>query len=346
MKNILDFGKEEMRGMVTALGFEGYRGLQLFKGLYAGRALEALELPKALKDRLAAEYVTAPAETVHSVSDGDGTEKFLLKLHDGELIECVLMKQSYGNTLCISTQAGCAMRCVFCASGEAGLIRNLSSGEMSAQAVAVNARGGAAPGGRYLTNLVLMGSGEPLHNYAETVRFLRHAADKDALGISPRNISLSTCGLADKIYEFAEEGLPVTLSLSLHSPFDETRKSLMPVAERYTVAETVRALKAYFERTGRRVIIEYSLIRGVNCSPKDAAELCRVLKGLACHVNLILLNPVASSRLSPCSPAEAAAFLKSLRQKGHSATVRKSKGAAIEGACGQLRRKFVGTKED
>ena len=195
--------------------------------------------------------------------------------------------------------------------------------------------------GRFVTNLVLMGSGEPLHNYDNTVKFLRIISHELGINISLRNISLSTCDLVEQIYRFADENLPVTLSLSLHSPFDEARRKIMPIAKRHSVTEVIEALKYYFEKTGRRVIIEYAMIKGVNISEKDAAELKKVLKGLNCHINLIMLNRVEESGLSPCGMAEALRFKKMLEEQGLSATIRKSKGSEIEGACGQLRRRYI-----
>lgn len=338
--DIYSFLPRELEDIVAGLGFEPYRARQLFSGLHRGGDPYKYGLPKKLADELLQKYDFKPVGIIKSLKASDGTEKFLFRLSDGNVIEGVLMKYSYGNTLCISTQVGCAMGCAFCASTLGGLVRNLTAGEISAEVISVNSlyRQGE---GRFVTNLVLMGSGEPLHNYDNTVKFLRIISHELGINISLRNISLSTCGLVEQIYRFADENLPVTLSLSLHSSFDEARRKIMPIAKRHSVAEVIEALKYYFEKTGRRVIIEYAMIKGVNISEKDAAELKKVLKGLNCHINLIMLNRVEESGLSPCGMAEALRFKKMLEEQGLSATIRKSKGSEIEGACGQLRRRYI-----
>jgi 23S rRNA (adenine2503-C2)-methyltransferase len=338
--DIYSFLPSELEEIIAGMGYEPYRARQLFSGLHRGGNPYKFGLPKKLVDELLQRYEFRPVEIIRSLKASDGTEKFLFKLSGGNLIEGVLMRYSYGNTLCVSTQVGCAMGCAFCASTIGGMVRHLTAGEIAAEVISVNAlrREGE---GRSVTNVVLMGSGEPLHNYDNTVKFLRIVSHELGINISLRNISLSTCGLADKIYRFSDENLPVTLSLSLHSPFDEVRRKIMPVAKRYTVAETVEALKYYFEKTGRRGIIEYAMIKGVNVSAKDAAELRRVLRGLNCHINLIMLNEVKESGLFPPGMAEALRFKRMLAAEGLSATIRKSKGAEIEGACGQLRRRYI-----
>ena len=339
MEDILSFLPEELEDITAAMGYEPYRGRQLFKGLHSGCDLYKCGLPKKLADELSQKYDFKPIEIIESLKSSDGTEKFLFKLRDGNVIEGVLMRYSYGNTLCASTQVGCAMGCAFCASTAGGLARNLTAGEIAAEVLSVNEL--YKQRDRFITNVVLMGSGEPLHNYDNTVKFLRIISHELGINISLRNISLSTCGLAEKIYRLSEENLPVTLSLSLHSPFDEVRKSIMPIAKSYTVAQTVEALKYYFEKTGRRIIIEYAMIKGVNISKRDAAELKKVLKGLNCHINLIMLNKAGENALSPCTKSEALEFRRMLEAEGLSATIRRKTGADIEGACGQLRRRYI-----
>ena len=251
------------------------------------------------------------------------------------------MRYHHGDTLCVSTQVGCRMGCAFCASTLDGRVRNLTAGEILGQVVAANGHIRKQDPERRIHNIVLMGSGEPLDNYDNVVKFLRLVNDPRGLNISLRNVSLSTCGLVRKMYDFAAEGLPVTLSLSLHAPNDEIRRRIMPVANAYPISEVLDACRYYVEKTGRRVIFEYALIKNVNCETKHAEELARRLRGLQCHVNLIPLNDVKERNLEAPSKQDVAAFLKRLELKNISATVRREMGADIDGACGQLRRKAL-----
>lgn len=338
--NIYDFDLEKLKEIVASYGYEEYRAKQLFLELYKGKKLSDISsLPKKLINLISENYNTNPINIVKHLKSTDGTEKFLMQVFDGNIIECVLMKYSYGNTLCISTQAGCKMGCAFCASTIGGLKRNLTAGEFLGQVFAVNNLYEKEK--RFITNVVLMGSGEPLDNYDNTVKFLRLISDENGINISLRNISLSTCGIVPKIYDFAKLKLPVTLAFSMHSPFDHIRQSIMPIAKKYSLKETIKALKFYFKETGRRVIIEYSMIKDKNISIDDAKELKRILKGLNCHINLIMLNPVKESILKPCSRAEAENFKKMLEKENLSVTIRRQIGIDIEGACGQLRRKYI-----
>ena len=247
------------------------------------------------------------------------------------------MKYKYGNTLCVSTQVGCRMNCAFCASGLDGLVRNLTAGEILGQIIAVNAKYGEKTVG----NVVLMGSGEPLDNYDNTVKFLTNVSDPKGLNISKRGVSLSTCGLCDKMRRLCDEGFTPTLTISLHAPNDEIRKKIMPIANRYTVNEVVDAARYYFNITKRRVIFEYSLISGVNDTEECAYELARLIKGFPCHVNLIALNSVKERALNGTSKAQVEKFKAWLEGLKVSVTLRRSMGADIDGACGQLRRKFI-----
>jgi 23S rRNA (adenine2503-C2)-methyltransferase len=304
-------------------------------------------LSKALRERLA-ELPFGGAEIYEKrVSQKDGTVKYLFALDDGNMVEGVLMRYKYGNTLCLSTQVGCRMGCAFCASTLEGRVRDLSSGEMLAQ-VAAAERDAAdeKQTGRAVTNLVLMGSGEPLDNYDNTVRFLRRVSADDGMGISVRNISLSTCGLVPQMRKFIREGIRVTLSVSLHAHDNDTRTRLMPVNRTYPIEEVLDAAREYASVTGRRVIFEYALIDGVNASREDAAALARRLRGMPCHVNLIPLNAVPERALNGATRAQAAAFEQWLTQKHISATVRREMGADIEGACGQLRRRVLQRGKD
>ena len=269
----------------------------------------------------------------------DETEKFLYALPDGNLIEGVVMRYHHGDTLCVSTQVGCRMGCAFCASTLDGRVRNLTPGELLGQVAAVNRHIRAEDASRRVHNIVLMGSGEPLDNYDNVVKFLRLVNDPEGLNISLRNVSLSTCGLVPRMSDFAEEGLPVTLSLSLHAPNDEIRRKIMPVANAYRYEDVIAACRNYVEKTGRRVIFEYALIRDVNAGPEHADELAKRLRGLQCHVNLIPLNEVEESDFHGIARQEAEQIASYLTAHGVPATVRRSLGRDIDAACGQLRSK-------
>ena len=272
----------------------------------------------------------------------DGTVKYLYRLNDGNIIEGVFMKQSYGNTLCVSTQVGCRMGCAFCASGIGGLVRNLTAGEILSQVLLVNRDQCGDASNRAITNVVLMGSGEPLDNYDNVVKFIKILSSDKSLCVSERNISLSTCGLCDKVYRLANDGLNVTLTFSLHASSDESRRRIMPVANKYLIKDIVECAKYYFNKTGRRVIFEYTMIKGENINHFDAVRLSQMLKGFPCHINLIPLNPVKEKNIKGCTKIEGERFMKKLNSLGVSATIRKSKGVDIGGACGQLRRSYVG----
>ena len=271
----------------------------------------------------------------------DGTVKYVYKLADGNIIEGVLMSYKYGNTLCVSTQVGCRMGCKFCASTLGGLVRNLSAGEILAQVLFVNRDNGGDLKNRKVTNVVLMGSGEPLDNFDNVVKFFNLVSAPNGINISQRNISLSTCGLVDKIKELAKLKLQVTLTISLHAPTDDMRKEIMPIANRYSISELIDATKLYFNETKRRIVFEYSLISGKNDTFECADELAKLLKGLVCHVNLIPLNEVKERGMLGTNRKKAYAFMDRLNKAGISATVRRTMGADIEGACGQLRAKIL-----
>ena len=299
-------------------------------------------ISKSLREKLEKEHTTGMPKLAKRQISSDGTEKYLFKMADGNIVEGVLMKYKYGNTQCISTQVGCRMNCAFCASGLHGLVRNLTSGEILSQVLAVNSlQGGGLGDKRKITNLVLMGSGEPLDNYDETIKFLRSVTEKDGLNISPRNISLSTCGLVDKMYAFANENIPLNLTVSLHSPFDDERKEIMPVAKKYTVKEIISACENYFAKTSRRYIFEYTLIQGKNDGKRHIEELKKLLKGKPCHINVRRLNEVKERSLKAVSDKNAYAFAEELTKIGLSATVRRQIGVDIDGACGQLRQKYI-----
>ncbi len=332
---------EETEKLILDLSEPKYRAAQVYAWVQKGRDItEMHNLPRSLRAKL---EETACAQAVlierELVSSLDGTRKFLFRLRDGNCIEGVLMQYEYGYTLCVSTQVGCRMGCRFCASTLDGCVRNLSAGEILGEVVAVqrlleekNAR---------IRNVVLMGSGEPFDNYDAVVRFLRLANDERGQNISLRHISLSTCGLVPEMLRFADEGLPVTLSISLHAPNDRIRRQIMPISQRYSVREVLDAAKVYLQKTGRRVIFEYALIRGVNAGCEHAEELAALLRGMQCHVNVIPLNAVPERHLEGVSEAEVTAFLKTLEKNHISATRRREMGDDIEGACGQLRKKTM-----
>ncbi|MGI6173205.1 MAG: 23S rRNA (adenine(2503)-C(2))-methyltransferase RlmN [Christensenellales bacterium] len=346
MTSLMDLSAEELKEFVTeTLNESAFRAAQIRKWLLSGADFgEMSNLPKALRETLRENCIANPVSIASArVSAIDGTKKYLYALPDGNLIEGVLMRYRHGDTLCLSTQVGCRMGCAFCASTIEGCARSLTPGEMLGQIVAVNRR--IAPQGEKIHNVVLMGSGEPFDNYENVVKFLRLATDEGGLNLSVRSISLSTCGLVPAMRRFAEEGLPVTLSVSLHAPNDEIRQKIMPVAKVYPIGDVIDACRYYIEKTGRRVIFEYALIGGVNDSVRCADELAQLLRGMQCHVNLIPLNAVPERNLCAPTPRAVEDFLKRLEMRHISATRRREMGDDIEGACGQLRRSVLKREE-
>ena len=342
MKILADLSLSELENLIVSLGEPKYRAKQLYLSIHQGNSItNTSNISKNLKEKLLENYVDEPVKVVKTLISKDGTKKYLLQLFDGNIVEGVFMKNVYGNTQCLSTQIGCKMGCKFCASTIGGLVRNLTSGEMLFSVALINKINGGTIKNRAITNVVLMGSGEPFDNYDNVVKFLKLVSSQDGLNVSLRNISLSTCGLVKEMYKFAEEKLPVNLTISLHQPFDEKRKELMPIAKAYSIDEILKACDYYFEKTGRRFIFEYSLVKGENDSEKCVEELYRLLKGRPCHINIIRLNEVKESGLKGTSEKEAYKFASLLEEKGLSATVRRLNGADIEGACGQLRRSFI-----
>lgn len=347
MKKIIqDLSYNQIEALVLGMGEKKFRAKQLYNGVMQGKNIADIsDLPLAMRNQLCEEYENEPLAVLHTFASTDGTEKYLFRLADGNLIEGVLMKYKYGNTQCVSTQVGCRMGCKFCASTLGGLVRNLTSGEILSQILKVNALHGGTAEKRAVTNVVLMGSGEPFDNYAEVVGFLKNLTAEGGINISPRNISLSTCGLVDKIYDFAEEGIPLNLTISLHNTTDGERRRTMPIANKYKIEDILRACAYYFEKTGRRYIFEYSLIAGENCDRRHADELIALLKGKPCHVNLIRLNEVKERDLSAVNERDSREFLKMLEKGGISATLRRQIGSDIGGACGQLRAGYLKKNE-
>ena len=345
MKDILqDLSFEQLKSLVEELGEKPFRAKQLYEGLMRGKRISDINVNPELRQKLLERYEDEPVKIEKTFFSSDGTEKYLFRLADGNIIEGVLMKYKYGNTQCVSTQVGCRMGCKFCASTLGGLVRNLTSGEILCQVLVVNAMH-ASGKERGVTNVVLMGSGEPLDNYDCVLAFLKNVTAEGGINISPRNISLSTCGLVPKIYELADQNMPVNLTISLHQTTDEGRRRTMPIANKYTIAEILKACEYYFKKTGRRYIFEYSLIAGENCDKVHADELIQLLKGKPCHVNLIRLNEVKERNLKSITEKEAYRFLGLLEKGGLSATLRRQIGADIDGACGQLRANYIKTNE-
>lgn len=348
MKKILqDLSFQGLENLILNMGEKKFRAKQLYTGLMLGKPISKINVPESLRQKLIEEYEDEPVKVVKTLTSSDGTEKYLFALSDGNVIEGVLMKYKYGNTQCVSTQVGCRMGCKFCASTLGGLKRNLTSGEILSQILVVNSLHGGTADKRSVTNVVLMGSGEPLDNYSEVVSFLKNISAPEGINISARNISLSTCGLVPEIYRLAEEQIPVNLNISLHQTTDEGRARTMPIAKKYSVSEILKACEFYFEKTGRRYIFEYSLIDGENCDAKHAEELIKLLKGRPCHVNLIRLNEVKERNLKTVTEKQAYSFLGMLVSGGLSATLRRQIGVDVGGACGQLRASFLenGNKE-
>lgn len=349
MKKILqDLSYSEIEELTVALGEKKFRAKQLYEGLSQGKTIDGItSLSKAFKERLKEEYENEPVKIKETFYSSDGTEKYLFEFADGHLVEGVLMKYKYGYTQCISTQVGCRMGCKFCASTLNGLIRNLTAGEILSQILVVNAlhkndvKEGAGKDGRAVTNIVMMGSGEPLDNYDEVVKFLRLVSAEGGVCISPRNISLSTCGIVPKMYRFADEGIPLNLTVSLHATEDSDRARVMPVAKAYKISEILKACDYYFKKTGRRYYFEYTLISGENCDEEHAKALVNLLKGKPCHVNLIRLNEVKERDLKSIDDKAAYRFLGFLERGGLSATLRRQIGVDIGGACGQLRASYL-----
>lgn len=321
----------------------GFRGKQIFE--WVGKGVESFEemnnIPKALKEQLDKSYLLKNMSIVDVMrSKSDGTRKYLMELEDGNIIECVFMKYKHGNTLCISTQVGCRMKCSFCASTIHGLERNLTAGEMIGQIYTVQ-----NDTDERISNVVLMGSGEPLDNYDEVLRFLHLVNHPKGLNISMRSITVSTCGLIPRIKDLMKEKLQLTLAVSLHATEDEKRSQLMPVNKKYSVHELLSVCKEYTNFTGRRITFEYALIQGQNDSKEEAEKLGRLLRDVHCHVNLIPINPVIEKDFKATSNENAKAFQSVLRRYNVEATIRRELGADIDAACGQLRNKHIKGKK-
>ena len=342
MKNLLDYNMEELMVWLKENSESSFRAKQIFSWIYKGIFSfdEMKNLPKNLKEKLNSNFKIYIPEVVDVYSSNlDGTKKMLLKLEDGNLIESVIMKYKHGNTICVSTQVGCRMGCKFCASTIEGRVRNLTSGEILGQVL----RAGEVEGER-ISNIVLMGSGEPLDNYDNVVKFLREVNAEYGLNIGQRHITLSTCGLVPKIRDLSNEGLNVTLAISLHAFSDEKRREIMPIANKYSISEILEECRNYIEKTNRRVTFEYSLVKDINDSKEDAKALSKLLKGILCHVNLIPVNEIKENSFKRSSEKTIEEFAQILKSAGIEATVRREMGSDINAACGQLRRSYMKNK--
>lgn len=339
-RDILSFTFEELEKYITDAGQPAFRAKQIYAWLHKKLAAgwdDMSNVPKKLREMLSADYDIQPLGVVEKLTSGiDGTSKYLMASYDGGIIESVAMKYNYGMSVCISSQIGCRMGCRFCASTLLGLERNLTASEMLSQVYNIQRDTGERVG-----NIVIMGIGEPFDNYDEVMKFIRMVSDADGLNISQRNITVSTCGLADRIYDFADEGFAVTLAISLHAPNDSIRKEIMPVAARYGIGDIMEACRYFIMRTGRRVTFEYTMINGVNDSTECASELVSLLRGMLCHVNLIALNSVKERDCRSSGIRNIRCFEKYLQENGINATIRRGMGKDIDAACGQLRKRYL-----
>jgi len=339
MTDIKSLAPEELAAEMKKLGEPSFRAKQIFTWLHRGVCGfgEMTNLSKALQQRLSELYYIAVPEILSKqVSAEDGTIKYLWKLRDGESVESVLMSYNHGDTICISSQVGCRQGCVFCASTLGGLVRDLAPSEMLDQVLFAQ-----KDSGQRISNIVMMGIGEPLDNFDNVVAFLRLVSHTDGLNIGMRHISLSTCGLVENVDKLGDLGLQLTLSVSLHAPDDATRGRLMPINRAHNVAELMDACHRYFEKTGRRISYEYAMIDGVNDTPEHARMLVKLLRGTGSHLNLILLNDVAERPLKPSRKQNSDVFTKILDSGNVNYTFRRRLGRDIDAACGQLRRKAL-----
>lgn len=338
-QEIKSLSLSELTETMKEIGQPAFRAKQIYawlnKGVTSFDAMTNLsvQLRELLRERF---ELTVPVVVRKQISAKDGTIKYLWRLSDGNCVETVLMQYHHGNTVCISSEVGCPMGCAFCASTIGGLVRRLTPSEMLDEVLFTQIDSGLP-----ISNIVLMGIGEPLDNFDTVMKFLELVNHPDGMNIGMRHISLSTCGIVPKINALAEKNLQLTLSVSLHAPDNETRSRIMPVNKAYPVEQLIAACKAYFERTGRRISFEYAMIRDVNDSAKTAQTLLKLLKGLPAHVNLIPLNDVEESPLKPSTKETVFAFRKILEEGGVTATVRRTLGSDIEASCGQLRRNYA-----
>ncbi len=336
MTNLRDYTYEELTDIVLSLGEKKFRAKQVYDWLYKGVSSydEMKNVPSELKEKLSKLYYINPCSIVKKLESSlDKTKKYLFKLYDGNMVESVAMYYKHGITICISSQVGCAMGCKFCASTIGGLVRSLTPGEILEQVLYVQ-----KDIGERISNIVMMGIGEPLANFENVVKFLKLVNDERGINIGYRHISLSTCGIVPKIYELAKLKLPITLSISLHSPDNTSRTSIMPINNKYNIQELLKACKSYQEICSRRISFEYAIIKNVNDTIDDAKKLVTLLKGIMCHVNVIPVNKVIENSFEKPSAEKISKFCQYLESKGITATVRRELGSDINASCGQLRK--------
>ncbi|MDK2828009.1 MAG: rRNA (adenine2503-C2)-methyltransferase, partial [Clostridium butyricum] len=334
---------DELKVWMSENGESAFRGKQILSWIYKGvMDFKGMKnIPKSLINKLEENFTINMPEIVEVYkSELDGTEKFLLGFPDGNLIESVLMRYKHGNSICISTQVGCRMGCKFCASTIEGRVRNLTTGEILSEVIAVQNYIGER-----ISNIVLMGSGEPLDNYDNVVKFLEIVSADYGLNIGQRHITLSTCGIVPKIYELADKELSITLAISLHAFSDEKRKEIMPIANKYTISELLEACRYYLNKTKRRITFEYALVKDVNDGMEDAKALGKLLSGMLCHVNLIPVNEIKENSFKRSSKKAIDDFSEILRNNGIEVTTRREMGSDINAACGQLRRSYIETQK-
>lgn len=339
MKNILDFSLEDLKLWMKENGESEFRAKQVMDWIYkkVWDFNDMKNISKGLKEKLSCNFtINIPKVVEFYESKADDTKKLLLALDDGNLIECVVMKYKYGNSICVSTQVGCRMGCKFCASTIGGRVRDLSSGEILSEILAAEKFTGDK-----ISNIVLMGSGEPLDNYDNVMKFIDIVNSDYGLNIGQRHITLSTCGIVPKIIDLANKNLQITLAISLHAYNDFKRREIMPIANKYSIEDIIKACKYYIDVTGRRITFEYALVKGVNDSKEDALGLSKLLKGLLCHVNLIPVNEIKENKFKKSTDANVKGFLAMLKENGIETTVRREMGSDINAACGQLRRSYI-----
>ena len=340
MKDLKSLTLEELKEELKEGGFPAYRAGQLYRWLHVQLAEgpeEMTNLPAKLKQYLSENYTMTRLQVAdRQISRLDGTQKFLFQLPDGETIESVFMKYKFGNSVCVSSQVGCRMGCRFCASTLDGLRRNLLPGEILEEIYTIYRLTGEK-----ISHVVVMGTGEPLDNYENLLKFLRMLTDENGQNLSMRNVTVSTCGMVPRIYDLAREKLSITLALSLHATTDERRREIMPIANTYTISECMAACRYYFEETGRRVTFEYSLIKGVNDSLRDAKELAALAGSISAHINLIPVNPVRERDYEQPDLSAVQAFRAKLEKHGINVSIRRVLGRDIDGACGQLRHRHI-----
>ncbi len=339
-KDIRSFTLEELKIEMETIGEKAFRAKQVYEWLHV-KLVDSFEdmtnLSKGLREKLDGAYRIPGVQMVErQISQIDGTNKFLFQLEDGHVVESVLMRYKHGNSVCISSQVGCRMGCKFCASTIGGLERDMLPSEMLGEIYQIQ-----KISGERVSNIVIMGTGEPLDNYDNFVRFIRLISDENGLNISQRNITVSTCGIVPNMKRLAEEKFQITLALSLHGSTQEKRKTLMPVANKYELPEVLEACDYYFEKTGRRISFEYSLVQGVNDRDEDARELIAILKPRNCHLNLIPVNPIKERDFQRPSRKSAEEFKNKIEKSGVNVTIRRELGSDIDGACGQLRRRHI-----